>query len=98
MRVDDEVHRARKPQRELHHVQNRLVLVQPHVMIGDCHRLERHRLGVLEERVRPPHVLQPFDLQQAVLRRHVLRQPQPMIFPRLCEENVGGVSLEEFFS
>lgn len=57
MRVDQEVHRAREPQSQLDHVQYGLVLVQPDVVIGDGHRLEGHRLCVLEERVWTPHVL-----------------------------------------
>lgn len=91
MGIDQEVHGAGQPQRQLHHVQDRLVLVQPHVVVGDGHRLERDRLGVLEERVRPPHVLEPLDLQQPVLGGHVLRQPQPVVLPGLREEDVRRV-------
>lgn len=60
-------------------------------MIGDGHGLEGDGLGVLEERVGPPHVLEPVDLEQAVLGGHVLGQPQPVVLPRLREEDVGRV-------
>jgi hypothetical protein len=43
----------------LNHVQDGLVLVQPHIMIRNCHCLKRYRLRILEEGVWPPHILQP---------------------------------------
>lgn len=45
----------------LDHVENCFVFVQPHVMIRDGHRLERHGLGVFEKRIGPPDVFQPVD-------------------------------------
>lgn len=62
VRIDEKVHGAGEAQRQLDHVEDRLVLVQPHVVIRHGHRLEGDRLGVLKERVRSPHILQPLDL------------------------------------
>ena len=45
-------------------VENSLVLVQPQVMVGYCHGLERDLFGIFEVRIRPPHALQPLDVQQ----------------------------------
>lgn len=93
VRIDDEVHRARQSQRQLHHVQDGFVFVQPHVVIGDGHCLESHRLGVLEEGVRSPHVLQPLHFEQAVFGGHILGQSKAVVFPGLGEENVSCVGL-----
>lgn len=93
MRVDDEVHRTRQPQCQLHHVQNSFVFVQPHVVIGDGHRLKSHGFGVFEEGIGPPHVLQPLHLEQPVFGCHVLGKSQAVVFPGLGEENVGCVGL-----
>lgn len=65
MRVDEEVHGTGQLQRQFHHVQDGLVLVQPHVVVGDGHRLEGDGLGVFEERVGPPHVLEPVNLEES---------------------------------
>lgn len=51
----------------LDHIQDCLVLVQPHVVIWYCHRLEGDGFGVFEKRVRSPHVFEPVYLQQSVL-------------------------------
>lgn len=96
MRVNRKIHRTRQPQRQLDHIQNRLILVQPHVMIRNRHRLERHRFRILKKRIRSPHVLQPINLQQTILLRHILGQPQPMILPRLGEKYVRRIGHRGF--
>jgi hypothetical protein len=53
-------------------VENSLVLVQPQVMVGYCHGLERDLFGIFEVRIRPPHALQPLDVQQPG-RKKVMR-------------------------
>lgn len=63
-------------------------------MVWDGHGLKRDRLGVLEERVRSPHIFQPIHFQQSVFGSHVFRQSQSMVFPRLCEKYVGSVCLK----
>jgi hypothetical protein len=45
-------------------VENSFVLVQPQVMVGYCHGLERDLFGIFEVRIRSPHALQPLDVQQ----------------------------------
>ena len=47
----------------LYHVENRLVLPQPDVMVRYGHLLKVHALGVLEEGVWPPDFVQPFGGQ-----------------------------------
>ena len=42
----------------LDHVEERLVLVQPHVVVGHRHFLEGHRFGVFEIRVWTPNFLE----------------------------------------
>lgn len=98
VRVNDKVHGTRKPQRELHHVENRFVFIEPHVMVGNCHRLKRHGFGVLEEAIRSPHILEPFNFQQTIFGRHVLGQSQSMILPCLCEKYVSSVGLQSGLS
>lgn len=68
MRVDEKVHGTRQPQGQFHHVQDRLVLVQPHVVVRNGHGLEGDGFGVLEEGVWAPHVLQPFHFEEPVGR------------------------------
>lgn len=46
-------------QPSLDHVQNGLVFVEPHVVVGYRHGLKDDGLGVLEEGIGPPHVFQP---------------------------------------
>ncbi|GBM18550.1 hypothetical protein AVEN_47942-1 [Araneus ventricosus] len=81
--------------RSLDHVQNGLVAVEPYVVVGNGHLLEGDSLGVLEEGVGSPHLLQPAEREKAVLRRHVLRQLQSVVLPALRHENVGHVRLEK---
>ena len=64
-------------------------------MVGDGDVLEGDFLCVLEERVRPPHGVEPGGGQQSVVGRQVVREPQPVILPRLREENVGRVRLQQ---
>lgn len=49
----------------LDHVQNSLVLIEPHVVIWNGHCLESDGFGVLEEWIRSPHIFEPFHLQQS---------------------------------
>lgn len=49
MRVDQEIHGTRQPQRQLHHVQDSLIFVQPHVVIRYGHRLEGDGFRIFEE-------------------------------------------------
>ena len=62
-------------------------------MVGHAHLVEGHFLGVFEEAIRAPEVLQPADVQIAVLFRHVLRQSKSMVSPALRQEDIGHVSL-----
>jgi len=89
--VDGKVHDAGQFEGQLDHVEYRLVLVQPHVVIGYGHRLKGHRFGVLEKRIWTPHILQPVHLQQSVLLRHILRQSQAVILPSLGEEHIRHI-------
>lgn len=93
MWIDEKVHGTGEAQGELDHVEDCLVLVQPHVVVGNGHCLEGHGLGILEERVGAPHILKPLHLQQSVATGHVLGQSQAVVFPRLRKEDVGGVGL-----
>ena len=77
----------------LGHVDERFVVVEPQIVVGHAHLVERDFLGVFEETVRPPQVLQPADVQVAVLFGHVLRTPQAVISPALCQKDVGHVRL-----
>lgn len=94
MGIDEEVHGTGEPQGQLDHVQNGLVLVEPHVMIRDRHGLESNRFGVLEERIRSPHILQPLHLQQPVPAGHILWQSQSIVLPRLRKEDVRRICLK----
>lgn len=69
-------------------------MVEPEVVVGHGHLMERHLLCVLEETVRTPDVMQPLDVQNAVLLRHVLRQTQTVVPPALRQEDIGHVGLE----
>ena len=51
----------------LDHVENRLVFVQPYVMVRYRHCLKSHTLGVFEERVWTPDLCEPLHGQQSVL-------------------------------
>ena len=62
-------------------------------MVGYGDVEEGDLLGVLEERVGPPHLAQPRRRQQPVLGRQIVRKAQPVIGPRLREEDVGRVRL-----
>lgn len=70
-------------------------MIKPEVVVGDAHFVECDLFGVLEEAVWAPDVVQPLDVQNAVLLLHVLRQAQPGVTPSLCQENVRDVSLPE---
>jgi hypothetical protein len=79
----------------LDHVEDGFVLVEPDVVVGHCHLLEGDLFGIFEERVGPPHELEPTDRQQPVLGSHVVWQPQPIVFPALSKENVSGKRLKK---
>lgn len=83
----------RKEGHSLDHVEDGGVEVEPKVVIRDGHRLEGDRLGVLEEGVGSPDVLEPRHWQEAVLPSHVLWESKAMVFPTLCEEDVCCVRL-----
>ena len=68
-------------------------MVQPQVVVGDAHLVERDFLGVLEEAVRPPDVVQPIDVENSIFLAHVLRQSEPGVSPALCQEYVSDVGL-----
>ncbi len=63
-------------------------------MVGDGHGLESDTFCVLEERVRPPYFRQPLDGQQAIFGRHVVWQPEAVVFPALSKEHVTCVGLK----
>ena len=46
-------------------------------MVGYCHRLKSHTLGIFEEGVRPPDLREPLHREEAVLRGHVVREDEP---------------------
>ena len=48
----------------LHHVEDLLGPVQPHVVVGDGHGLEGDLLRVLEVGIRPPDAVEPLNGQQ----------------------------------
>ncbi|GIY03701.1 uncharacterized protein CDAR_526941 [Caerostris darwini] len=81
----------------LDHVENGFVAVQPDVMVGYRHFLESDPLGVLEERIGSPHLLEPANGKQAVLRSHVLWQLQPVILPALRHKDVGHICLKHTY-
>jgi hypothetical protein len=62
-------------------------------MVGDAHLVERDFLGVLEEAVRTPDVMQPVDVDNPVILPHVLGQSEPGVPPALRQEDVGDVGL-----
>lgn len=96
MRIDEKVHGTGEAQCQLDHVEDRLVLVQPHVVIRDGHCLKGHGFGVLKKRVRTPHILQPIHFQESIAAGHVFGQSQAVVFPGLREEDVCCVSLKCF--
>ena len=79
----------------LRHIQQGLIVVQPQVMVGDAHLVESDFLGILEEAVRPPDVVQPVDVENSVILAHVLRQSEPSVSPALCQEDVSDVGLRQ---
>lgn len=94
MRIDEEIHGTGESQGQFDHVKNRLIFVEPHVVIGNGHGLKRDRFGIFKKRIWTPHVFQPFHLQEAILRSHVFGQPKPMVFPRLGEKYICRICLE----
>lgn len=94
MRIGFEFHRTRQNQSQFRHIQERLIVVQPQIMIRNGHLVERHAFRVLKEAIRPPDIMQPFHIQYAVLLAHILRQPQSGVPPTLRQEYVGDVSLK----
>ena len=46
-------------------------MVEPQIMVGHAHFVEGDFLGVLEEAVGPPNIVQPVDVQDAIICRHV---------------------------
>lgn len=59
-------------------------MVEPQIMIGDAHLMERHLLCILEETVWSPDVMQPLHIQNSVVLAHVFWQSKPGIPPALC--------------
>ena len=51
-------------------VEQSAISVEPHVMIGNGHRLEGDLFGVLEVGIGAPNALQPFHVQQPVIHQH----------------------------
>lgn len=78
----------------LWHVQQRLIVVQPQVMVGYAHLVKRDFFRVFEETIRSPYVMQPFDIQYAVVFAHVFREPESLVPPALRQEYVRYVRLE----
>ena len=62
-------------------------------MIRNCDVLEGDLFGVLKERIRTPHGLEPRGGQETVVGRQIVRKTQPVILPFLREENVRSVRL-----
>lgn len=62
-------------------------------MVRYRHLVEGDLLGVLEEAVGPPDIVQPIHVEYPVILGHVLRQPQPRVPPALREKYVGHVRL-----
>ena len=77
----------------LGHVDEGLVVVEPKVVVGHAHLVEGDFLGVFEETIRTPEILEPADVEIAVLFGHVLRQSKSMVPPTLGQEDVGHISL-----
>jgi len=95
MRIGLKLHGARQDQREFGHIEQRFVVVQPEIVIGNAHLMEGDLFGVLKEAIGPPNAVQPVDIQYAILLTHVLRQPQARITPALCKEDVRHIGLKE---
>ena len=58
----------------LGHIKQRLIMIQPKIMIGYAHLMKRHFLGILEEAVWSPDLVQPVNVEDPVFLVHVLRQ------------------------
>lgn len=80
----------------LSHVEQRLVVIKPEIMVRYRHLVKGDLLGVLEEAVRPPDVVQPVHVEYPVILGHVFRQPQPRVPPALREKYVGHVRLSSW--
>lgn len=65
----------------LGHVQQRLIVIKPQVVVGNRHLMERDFLGVLEEAVGPPDRVQPLHVENPILFAHVFRKPQAGVAP-----------------
>lgn len=91
MRIRFEFHGTAEDERQLGHVEQRLVVVEPQVVVGNAHLVERDLLGVLEEAVGPPNAIQPVHVQDAVLLAHVFGQPEPRIPPALRQKYVRHI-------
>ena len=79
----------------LRHIEKRLIVVQPQVVVGDAHLVEGDFLGVLKETVRPPDVAQPIDIENSIILSHILRQSEPGVSPALCQKDVSDVRLRQ---
>ena len=77
----------------LGHVDERFVVVEPQVVVGHAHLVERDLFGIFKENIRSPDFLEPGHVQDAVLFGHVLRQPESVISPALRQKDVGHVRL-----
>ena len=62
-------------------------------MVGHAYLVEGYLFGVFEEDVGAPDILQPADVEDSVLFRHVVRQSKSMVSPALRQEDIGHVSL-----
>lgn len=73
----------------LDHVEDTFILVEPNVVVWNRDVLEGDLFSVFEERIGPPHGIEPRGGQQPVVGRQVVREAQSIILPRLWEEDVG---------
>lgn len=57
----------------LWHVQQSLIVIQPQIMIGHRHLVERDFLRVLEKAIWPPDRVKPLDVENSIFLAHVFR-------------------------
>lgn len=84
MRIRFKFHGTRQHQRQLGHIEQRLVMVKPEIMIGYAHLVEGDLFGILKETIGTPNAVQPVHVENAILLAHVLWQTQTRIAPTLC--------------
>ena len=78
----------------LDHVEDGLVVMEPDVVVRDCHLLEGDLFGVFEVGVGLPNVVGPGDGEKPVVGAHVARKPQTVLHPALGEKYVRRVRLQ----